>query len=630
MEYRREIDGLRAVAVIPVILFHAKIAAFSGGFVGVDVFFVISGYLISSILLAEAEADRFSLLRFYERRVRRILPALFAVLFASLIMSWIWMLPSEFRTFSQSLVATLAFCSNVFFLIKVDYFTGPAESNPLLHTWSLAVEEQFYLLFPLFIAAMWKARKQLLLSSLVGISVVSFVIAQWASINMPQAAFYLLPTRAWELGAGAIAAYWLRFGGAKVGGLAAAPWLREVLGVIGLAAILWATFAYTELTPFPGVYALAPVIGATLIVLYADSTSLVGRLLGSRILVGIGLISYSAYLWHQPLFVFARLRSEVPPRPVVFLLLTALTLVIAYASWRWVELPFRRKPQNGGVSRRVVFAGSGAVAMAFLVTGLLGHFTQGFPSRSSLNARLVSNTGLGIQCNGNTAWIGSCMSTGSPSIAVWGDSFAMHLVPGLLQSIPGAGIVQLAQDSCPPILGYQVAQRGINRTCDVFNRMVLASIREHATSLKLVVLSSTFGALNADPVARDGNANPLELLQGTIDTIRSLGLAVVVVAPPPRTSKDFGRCYFLTERRGEKLERCNFLTSDITPQHLRVESELRKLHNARIIWLSSLICSEGRCTAYRDGTIIYRDEGHLSVEGSRLIGSLGHFSELLN
>jgi peptidoglycan/LPS O-acetylase OafA/YrhL len=320
MQYRPEIDGLRAVAVLPVMLFHAGLGAFAGGFVGVDVFFVISGYLITSIILAELEQGCFSIKRFYERRARRILPALFLVLAVCVLLAQVWMLPDQFHEFSRATLSVVFFASNIFFWKSTDYFAPEAEENPLLHTWSLAIEEQFYIVFPVLMLLLWQAGRNAVAVLVVLATVASLALAQYGAYTSPLATFYLLPTRAWELGVGAICAFALH-GRAR----------REqpLLALLGFGLIVYAVFAFDGETPFASLYALVPVGGAALVILYGGSTRLVGRVLASGPLVGIGLVSYSAYLWHQPLFAFARVRLAVPPSTGLLLLLTGLSLILA-------------------------------------------------------------------------------------------------------------------------------------------------------------------------------------------------------------------------------------------------------------------------------------------------------------
>ena len=368
MNYRAEIDGLRAVAVVPVVLFHAGLTVFSGGYVGVDVFFVISGYLITSIIIDELAEGRFSLLRFYERRARRILPALFLVMIACIPFAWSWMQVDDFRNFSQSLVAVSVFGSNVIFWLQSNYFGPGAETKPLLHTWSLAVEEQYYVLFPLFLMAVWSWKRQRVFWLIVFFTIVSFLACLWGARTMPSANFYLSPFRAWELLVGSICAF-LAFRKPQQS--------SELLSLLGLALLAVSIFAFDKDTPFPSVYTLAPVIGTALIILFGARGTLTGKLLSMRGFVGIGLISYSMYLWHQPLFAFARIRSVFEPALWLMGLLAILSVILAYLSWRFVEQPFRKKGTFGDAKQSSVFAASIVGLIAFIAIGAHGHITKG-------------------------------------------------------------------------------------------------------------------------------------------------------------------------------------------------------------------------------------------------------------
>ncbi len=394
MKYRREIDGLRALAVMPVILFHAGFQFFSGGYIGVDVFFVISGYLITTILLSELEEGRFSIVNFYARRARRILPALIFVLTCSLPFAWLWLFPQDMNSFAQSLTAVTAFVSNIFFWKTSGYFDTAAELKPLLHTWSLAVEEQYYLFFPILLMATWQLGKLRVAGLLALIFLASFGAALWAVHAKPMAAFFLLPTRGWELLVGGFAAFYLH-------GRAEPPlrrWLAEAGGMAGVILIVGAVFLFDKNTPFPGLPALVPTLGAALIIVCSHPGTLAGKLLGFPVLVGIGLISYSAYLWHQPIFAFARHRSLDEPGHLVFGGLTVLTLLLAVFSWRFVERPFR-KP--GQFTRRQVFVLGLACSLILAGTGWLGSRTDGFSSRYDI--ALAPKPWDSIKCHGAAA-----------------------------------------------------------------------------------------------------------------------------------------------------------------------------------------------------------------------------------
>ena len=358
MTYRSEIDGLRALAVMPVLFFHAGIDSFSGGFVGVDIFFVISGYLITTILVREIENEKFSLLEFYERRARRILPALVFITVVTVIGSWLIMMPIDLRKFGNSLFGVASFSSNIVFWITEGYFSESSEFSPLLHTWSLAVEEQYYVVFPLFLLLVWPLGTTRTVALIVFIAFVSLVLSEWGWRNQETANFYLTPTRAWELLAGSIAAFIIRKQGARSSNL---------LSLIGLSAVVFSIFFYDESIPFPSLYALVPVLGVVFIILFADRVTLVGRVLSTKIIVGIGLVSYSAYLWHQPLFALTRLYTKtIELSNGVVIILLILTFVLAYLTWRFVEAPFR--------NRRFLTAKSICIfsSVALVMLGLLG------------------------------------------------------------------------------------------------------------------------------------------------------------------------------------------------------------------------------------------------------------------
>ncbi len=376
MEYRREIDGLRALAVIPVMFFHAGFQAFSGGFVGVDVFFVISGYLITSIILAEKHAGTFSIVNFYERRARRILPALFFMMLVCLPFAWLWLLPEDMKSFSQSLVAVSGFASNILFFWTTNYFSTAAEFKPLLHTWSLAVEEQYYLLFPLFLILGWRWGKRWLITALAVIAVFSLVAAQWSSFKYPVFAFFLLPTRAWEILIGALAAFYLFANNKNDKTVLGIP-IGELASVVGFLLIVYAVCMFDKKTPSPSLYILVPTVGVVLIILFATSQTLIGKFLGSKLLVGVGLISYSAYLWHQPLFAFARHRNIYEPSKSLLINLLVASILFAYLSWKYIEMPFRGRQR---IKRNQVFWSAALCSIFFISFGLLGSLNKGYPN----------------------------------------------------------------------------------------------------------------------------------------------------------------------------------------------------------------------------------------------------------
>ena len=441
MKYRPEIDGLRALAVVPVILFHAGFSWFSGGFVGVDVFFVISGYLITTILIEDLENNRFSITNFYERRVRRILPALFLIMALCIPFAWLWMVPSQNKDFSASLFAVSVFISNILFWQESGYFAAAAEEKPLLHTWSLAVEEQYYVLFPIFLFFLWRFRKKRAFWIIAVLAACSLLLSEWASRNDASANFYLAPTRAWELFAGSIAAFVVQKRGVVP---------NNMLASLGLIAILVSIFYYNSATPFPSIYALLPVGGVVLIVLFADTETFVSKLLSTRLLVGMGLISYSAYLWHQPLFAFARIRTLGDPTNALMIFLSVASIALAVVSWKFVEQPFRKKGQLFQ-SRASIFAFSLIGMTIFSLLGIAGYTNDGLYGRFvkqfkgdigdaeffhyideryyDCEPRKIAKKAL------HWAGVLRCKQSkkGTPQIVLLGDSHAEHLFLGIAE-----------------------------------------------------------------------------------------------------------------------------------------------------------------------------------------------------
>ncbi|MCK5725218.1 MAG: acyltransferase [Thiotrichaceae bacterium] len=368
MKYRSEIDGLRAFAVVPVVLFHAGFTGLSGGFIGVDIFFVISGYLISSIILGELEKGTFTLTSFYERRARRILPALFFVLLVCLPFAWIYLFPSELIDFGKSLIAVPLFSSNFLFWQSSGYFAQDSESITLLHTWSLAVEEQFYVFFPLIMMVLWRFGTKVLFFFLAVIGVMSLAYTEIGWRNYPDANFFLIFSRAWELLIGVAVAFYLIFKRPSISLLTS-----QILSLIGLLAVVGSIVFLDKSYPFPSLYALIPTLGAAFIIAFCRSGTIVHSLLSNRVIVGIGLISYSTYLWHLPLFVYAKMILDEPSLPIMALL-ASLSLLLGFISWRFVEKPFRDK---NNYTRKQIFIASLVGSFVFILIGASLVYMQG-------------------------------------------------------------------------------------------------------------------------------------------------------------------------------------------------------------------------------------------------------------
>ena len=513
MKYRTDIDGLRSVAIIPVVLFHAGLAIFSGGYVGVDVFFVISGFLITSVIMRAIERDSFSFVHFYERRARRLLPALFAVLAFSLFVGLFVMSPVQFRDMGSAMVATVFYVANILMWSRSGYFQSSSEYDPMLHMWSLSVEEQFYIFYPILLLLIVKGlkRRPLLLVSLI--SLISFGLAEWGVRNAPNPTFFWLPTRAWEMGLGAMVAL------STVGKFWSAP-VRHSVGFSGLALIIFAIVFYTPLTPFPGLAALPPVLGTAMIVAAGrDGTNIAGQILSWKPLVGIGLISYSLYLWHWPILVFLNIHFGLHHVPIWALASgVLLSVLLAYLSWRFVEQPFR---SSHGKTRKQIFSISGTGIAAFTVAGLILFFSQGFDSRfdPDTNAAFRAAEGnpyrercMGIQAAEDLCLIGD--RSHKPNFVLWGDSHAMSAAHGfdLAAKAKGRQGILATHSDCPPVLGVSGSPLHKGASCERFRENVLAMI-EADDYLTDVVLHARWARYSEPGLAWEIGAPPAFELQ---------------------------------------------------------------------------------------------------------------------
>ncbi|WP_299962004.1 acyltransferase family protein [uncultured Roseobacter sp.] len=613
MHYRPDIDGLRAVAVLSVIFYHAGIVFFSGGFIGVDVFFVLSGYLITALMLKDMSVGRFSLLHFYERRARRILPALIVVALACIPFAWVLMVPAQFIDFSQSLIAVATFSSNILFLRESGYFEGAAELKPLLHTWSLAVEEQFYLLFPLLLMALWRFGRSRVVQVLIAILLLSLAWSEWGWRHLPDANFYLLPSRAWELLAGSLCAFVLQGGPARARNLPAAA---------GLGMILLAVFLYDTSTPVPSLYMLLPVGGTCLVILFAGPGTWVAALLSTRIMVAIGLISYSAYLWHQPLFVFARLQLWIPPTPVAMLGLSAVSLALGWLSWRYVEQPFRgNRPLLP--TRPQVFTTSALASAVILGAGFVGYLANGFPTRlpagyeirqerlAELRAVRHADIRSGV-CNFNRKgphqtledflghWDCAPEEQGAraPRLIVVGDSHAADISSAL--TLNGIDHIQITSSACPLLLD----KAGVPPNCEVIRRL----LDKHLRPDDWVILANKF---QPHEVTESYIRNVVE--EWAPRSARTLLLA-------PRFEFPSFENAFLMQgaARLDNLQPETETWQDFTETVAKLEVP----ETIRLIDTTSLLCADlAQCSPVKDGQLMYVDGHHFSGEAARQVGA---------
>lgn len=615
MEYRREVDGLRAIAVLPVMLFHAGFGMFGGGFVGVDVFFVISGYLITNILITELSVGAFSIGDFYERRARRILPALFLVILICLPFSWFWLLPGELKEFSGSLVAVLLFASNFFFWVGSGYFDITTELKPLLHTWSLAVEEQYYVIYPVFLAIIWRHGRARIVLLLLLVCLLSLCVAHWGSLAKPHATFYLLPTRAWELLIGALVAFQLvsssRWRASRI--------IREVAGSIGILLILYSVIFFDKFTPFPGLYALVPTVGAALVLLFVTSETFVGRFLGAKLLVGIGVLSYSAYLWHQPLFAFARIRTSQELDYAIAISLCLATFGLAYFSWRYIESPFRDRVRFNRY-RLVLYCG--IVATMLLLFGAVGYSSQGFLLRyEAADQKLASlqprEIGLYVERRFKALTLQPFDSRNMyKKVLIIGDSYAQDLVNALHEG----GLARSLQISTRHIdaqcgnlfIGRENFQAYIHNAYRLFcrNKGIYEDeeLRAQMAQADEIWFSSDWQSWQAD------------LLPASLENVRKLTRKPVRVFG----SKSLGKVnirQLLAVPLAQRLE----IKIPVKQNVLATNALLRRTLPAEVyIDVQVLLCGpdSSYCGAFSpSGELKSHDGGHLTSAGATLLGA---------
>lgn len=645
MNYRREIDGLRAFAVLPVMLFHAGFQTFSGGFIGVDIFFVISGYLITSIILEEQQAGTFTLVGFYERRARRILPALFVVMAGCLALGWLWLLPIDMKLFSESLVAVPGFASNILFYMTVNYFEPAAELKPLLHTWSLAVEEQYYVVYPILLLLLWRLGKKWMVGLLAGVAVGSMVAAQWGSHTDPPFTFFLLPTRAWELLIGALVAFYLF---QKGHGRATTDHgvVSEAASVCGVLLCLYGVLRFDALTPYPSAYALLPTIGAAFIIVFATPRTMVGKLLGHKLFVAVGLISYSAYLWHYPLFVFARHRSIEPPSQALLLSLAACSFLFAYVSWKYVETPFRNRQF---LACPHLFAVAAVCSVVFIAIGLVGYVNGGFPQR--VNEAVMKAQSAQFDELGCLSEMGKYVPVAESCIVgdahhvrgvLLGDSIAgtLSLELGKALTHRSVGVMNMSFGHCPPIMGVYRVDQGSTHRCPEHNDAVFNYVRERNT-LDIVILAGYWTIYLESPlldiVSSNGrrttpNDQKIHLIKeafvNSILRYIQTGKTVILVYPIPEAGRHIPRylakhTMFSGEHTSDRDLMTGYEAYQVrNKEAIQIFDGIGKHPNLIRIRPDTILCNtyiEGNCAVQVNGESLYRDEFHLSNLGARLV-----------
>ena len=641
--YRSDIDGLRALAVLSVIIFHARLGLFPGGFVGVDVFFVISGYLIASIILKEEEKDSFSLARFYERRIRRIFPALFVVILFCAGAGALFLTPNDYVAFGRSAFAAMTFWSNFYFTRQGGYFSPAAETQPLLHTWSLGVEEQFYLVAPFVLLLLSRGLKRWRAPVFWALFAASLGVSAWGAHTEARWAFFLPHARAFELMCGVALAMGLvpRATGAR---------MSEALAALGLAMILAAVLFYSASTPFPGFAALLPAVGAALLIhsSTSDRRTIVARALSLAPVVYIGKISYSLYLWHWPLLAFAEYEFGHDLQAWHRALLMVAATGLSAATYHLVEQPARRA--GPPVTRRWVFA---AGAASIVLTTGLGYFIvkgRGLPGRlepevAALARETPTRVAIRGMCGLEAEGVprrerGPCvigdLEAPAPTFAFWGDSHSLAVAPALRDLAREARVKGyfVGRAGCPPLLGLE-AESAVFRKC-------LAGAREAQRVLddpdvRAVVLLARWG-LYAEGVPSsnevrtttrrfvddDEAANRAafaRVLRGTVERIRAAGKKVVIVGPVPEFELNVPAAFIKAAMRGAPtnvaMPRAAFETRQqgVTP----VLADLARSGAVTVVWPHEQLCDAGLCRGTADGKALYVDDDHLSPAGVKLV-----------
>lgn len=621
MEYRKEIDGIRAFAVIPVILFHAGFSLFSGGFVGVDIFFVISGYLITSLIISEMKTDSFQLKDFYLRRMRRILPALFLMLLTCIPLAMIILLPTDLKEFSQSLVSVVVFSSNILFWMKTGYFASAAELKPLLHTWSLSIEEQYYLLFPLFLILVSKYEKINLFWLLAIVALFGFGLAQLFVKDYPSAAFYFLPMRGWEIICGALVAIYLDKSQLN---LQSNKYKDQLLSLLGLALIIYAIFQFSSITPFPGLFTLIPVLGTVLLILFTTKKTIAYKIFSNQLFVTIGLMSYSMYLWHQPLFAFTKYRILQEPSILVSLILILLTLLISFCSWKFLESPFRNKKI---ISNQMLVFSLVLTSTMILSFGLMGHFSNGLIDRKppkhlsenfyyDLNTYNMNQASEINACSDLRKVFCKARDVTKKNILLIGDShsgdFSSNFEKFIKKNNYNGAHLSIGGCSFSPS-SFDVSNGYCGKAANQFKEIINANKIEKI--IFVVNIYKHFSLLNQSELEKN-----LEFIKKNFIYALERNIEIVYFTPRESLSHPLGRAAFLNKLneikpRDDKYENAisKYFQENLLPKGLQVFDQRALLSQASCDEHQQ--CSKGM----KSNRPLYRDTNHLSGFGADFI-----------
>lgn len=634
MPYRRDIDGLRALAVLPVVFFHLGWGA-PGGYVGVDVFFVISGFLIGSIVIREIESGTFSLLRFWERRVRRILPALTAVVVATATAGVIWMIPAHLEELGKSIMAQPALVANVYFWRESGYFETAAEYQPLLQTWSLAVEEQFYLFFPLVMILLFKLGRGAALFGVIALVAVSLAWSIIGTKSFPSLAFYLLPSRIWELDLGVILAL-LQIKRERP------RWINEALSWGGIACIITAVFTFDLNTPFPGYTALLPCLGAALVIFgNGQQSTSSAAILGWVPIRFVGLISYSLYLWHWPLIVFTRYQSSgelsVSMKGGIFI----LSLILATLSWRFIERPFRKaKSREAKNATRKVLAIGAVTSIFTLGIGIFLSESKGLPKRFSAETLALGRVDSPFTLmrsrdflneKGTLPLVGAGEESSEPPVLVWGDSHAISMLPVFdeLGKKHGIPVYAAVQPSTPPLQGTWTPR--IGEDFIEWGDAVLAQVGSLEIGKVFLVgrwalyLQATGDGDRRNLISDKTGTNPPEevfaaALARTIRRLDEMGASIWFVEDVPLQPHSVPETVMLASIQGRDLNvsarRIKWHLESNEEIMVIIDQSLSGLPVLRLDPLPLLTDPGGVLPMAREGKSLYSDDHHLSPFGA--------------
>jgi peptidoglycan/LPS O-acetylase OafA/YrhL len=635
LAYRTEIDGLRAIAVVPVIFFHAQLAGVTGGYIGVDVFFVISGFLITSLLLKEIDAQNFSYANFWERRARRLLPALIVVTLATFCVGAFVLLPDQFKSLGQSIVASSVFASNIYFWMEAGYFAAPSEMVPLLHTWSLAVEEQFYLLFPAILIAVGVQRELNRRIVIAAIGILSLAVSIWWVETDIDSAYYLLPSRAWELMIGSY--------------LALAPRKRilstataDMLLTLGLLLILVPMFAYTADTPFPGLAAVPSCLGTALVIWVGRAPgSFVQYIFTNSASVYVGKMSYSLYLWHWPALVLgaaylSKSISDLSGLEVSVLIV--ISIAGAWMSLTLVENPIRYRSVLA--SRSKIFLAV-SISLAGLGTfGLTAHLSGGMKWRVPEHVQTLAEAKIQSVCkdvsvslqdleSGAICRIGAAENGVNPTFVLWGDSHASSLTLPVHVAANERNIAGYVttRGGCPPLLGFESLAGRYSSNCAELNDAIVSFIVDNR--IETAVLAghwSTYGYEHKNWLTnieqRTGNdtsfSNFKTAMNNTLSQLERLGIKIIIVNEVPHPDTPFHPSRYATALWHGHSRKAGTLLADYQSRESWFLTEIQALNEKPIMRLdlTPYLCSAGYCPAVVHGQAVYRDNHHLSVFGA--------------